>query len=174
MGRPEKLLELGGGQVPGEQEALDLELRSRERHGVDEVREPAADRVHDQQEQVAVGRQPEAQLPDGEPERNGERRDRRREAGTRQVWARWAPAALGLALLGIAFRIPFLGAPLTADEGGYAEVARLWARGHGLYGSNWVDRPQGLLVVFRVLLSAGITTSVELRLFAAALAAVLI
>src|SRR5215831_8076363 len=198
MGRPEKLLELGGGQVPGEQEALDLELRSRERHGVDEVREPAADRVHDQQErerdevgeilprlaqhqsryqqhqQVAVGRQPEAQLPDGEPERNGERRDRRREAGTRQVWARWAPAALGLALLGVAFRIPFLGAPLTADEGGYAEVARLWARGHGLYGSNWVDRPQGLLVVFRVLLSAGITTSVELRLFAAALAAVLI
>ena len=70
--------------------------------------------------------------------------------------------------------MPFLDAPLTSDEGGYAEIARLWARGHGLYGANWVDRPQGLLIVFRILLSAGITTSVGLRLFAAALAAVLV
>ena len=198
MCSPEELLELGGGQVPSEQEALDPELRPRERRRVDQVREPAADGVHDQQdrerdevseilprlaqhqsrheqhEEIAVGRQPEAHLPDGEPERNGKRRDRRRETGTRQAWARWAPAALGLALLGVAFRLPFLDAPLTSDEGGYAEVARLWDRGHGLYGANWVDRPQGLLVVFRVLLNAGITTSVGLRLFAAALAAVLV
>lgn len=86
----------------------------------------------------------------------------------------WAGAALGLAVLGIALRVPFLDAPLTSDEGGYAEIARLWARGHGLYGANWVDRPQGLLIVFRILLSAGITTSVGLRLFAAALSAVLV
>ena len=162
------------------------------------MREPAADGVHDQQErerdevgeilprlpqhlseydhheEIAVRRQPAAVLPDGKPAGDGERRDRRREAGPRQVWARWAPAALGLALLGVAFRVPFLDAPLTSDEGGYAEIARLWARGHGLYGANWVDRPQGLLVVFRILLSAGITTSVGLRLFAAALATVLV
>ena len=92
----------------------------------------------------------------------------------RQVWARWAPAALGLALLGALLRVPFLDAPLTSDEGGYAEIARLWARGHGLYGGNWVDRPQGLLIVFRVLGSVGVTTSVGLRLVAAALSAVLV
>jgi hypothetical protein len=198
MCRPEKPLELGGGQVPREEEALERQLRPGEGSRVDQVREPAADGVHDQQyrerdevgeilprlpeyqsryqqdEEIAIGRQPEAQLPDGKPERNAQRRDRYSEAGPRQVWARWAPAALGLALLGIAFRVPFLDAPLTSDEGGYAEVARLWARGHGLYGSNWVDRPQGLLIVFRFLLSAGITTSVGLRLFAALLAAVLV
>ncbi len=150
--------------------------QERERDEVGEIlpRLPQHRSRYEKHEAIAVRRQPEAQLPDGEPERNGKRRDRSREAGPSQVWARWAPAALGLALLGVAFRVPFLDAPLTSDEGGYAEIARLWARGHGLYGANWVDRPQGLLVVFRILLSAGITTSVGLRLFAAALATVLV
>jgi hypothetical protein len=76
--------------------------------------------------------------------------------------------------LAIVLRAPFLDVPLTADEGGYAEIARLWARGYSLYGADWVDRPQGLLIVFRVLLSAGITTSVELRIVAAAFAVVLV
>ena len=39
----------------------------------------------------------------------------------------WLAAALGAALA-VAWRLPFLHAPLTADEGGYAEVARLWSR----------------------------------------------
>lgn len=74
----------------------------------------------------------------------------------------------------MALRIPFTGVPLTADEGGYAEVARLWAGGHRLYSALWIDRPQGLIVVFRALLAAGITTTVGLRLAAAAFAAVLV
>lgn len=52
--------------------------------------------------------------------------------------------------LSILCRAPFLNVPLTNDEGGYAYVARLWAAGGGLYGDAWVDRPQGLIVLFRL------------------------
>ncbi|HZX54316.1 MAG TPA: hypothetical protein VFE86_06530 [Ilumatobacteraceae bacterium] len=50
----------------------------------------------------------------------------------------------------IALRARFLVTPLTSDEGGYLAVARAWASGKTLYGQAWVDRPQGLLVLFRV------------------------
>jgi hypothetical protein len=59
----------------------------------------------------------------------------------------WLPV-LGSALAGVALRLPFAHVPLTPDEGGYAEVARLWAHGARLYRDVWVDRPQ-LLLVFR-------------------------
>ncbi len=49
-------------------------------------------------------------------------------------------------------RLPFLHTPLTADEGGYGEIARLWDGGARLYDQAWVDRPQGLLLVFRAIL----------------------
>ena len=45
----------------------------------------------------------------------------------------------------------FLTAPLTVDEGGYLAVARAWGRGSHLYDDVWVDRPQGLLVLYRSL-----------------------
>ncbi|HEX3454130.1 MAG TPA: hypothetical protein VHS03_05855, partial [Gaiellaceae bacterium] len=62
--------------------------------------------------------------------------------------------ALGAAALAVLFRLPFLHAPLTTDEGGYAEAARLWSRGDTLYRDIWVDRPQGLLLVFRAVVAA--------------------
>ena len=49
-------------------------------------------------------------------------------------------------------RLPFLGS-IGPDEGGYAYVAWQWAQGHPLYSSVWVDRPQGLIVVYRLLIS---------------------
>jgi len=73
----------------------------------------------------------------------------------RRVTALVALASAGLAVL---FRLPFFGAPLTADEGGYAEAARLWAGGDTLYRDIWVDRPQGLIVVFRAVLNLGGST----------------
>ena len=63
--------------------------------------------------------------------------------------------AIGTATLAVLVRLPFLGAPLTADEGGYAEAARLWARGDTLYRDIWVDRPQGLELVFRAVVAVG-------------------
>ncbi len=49
----------------------------------------------------------------------------------------------------IALRIRFITTPLSADEGGYLAVARAWASGKSLYTDAWVDRPQGLLLLFR-------------------------
>lgn len=60
----------------------------------------------------------------------------------------WVPVLVS-AFAGVALRLPFARVPLTPDEGGYAEVARLWAHGARLYQGVWVDRPQLLLLVFR-------------------------
>ena len=75
--------------------------------------------------------------------------------------------------LAVLVRLPFFGAPLTADEGGYAEVARLWSHGAVLYGGAWVDRPQGLLLVFRAMLHIDGGSAEALRACAAVAAALL-
>jgi 4-amino-4-deoxy-L-arabinose transferase-like glycosyltransferase len=62
---------------------------------------------------------------------------------------RWIAAAAVLAVL---LRLPFLSTGLSTDEGGYAYVARRWAQGAALYTDAWLDRPQGLLLVYRALL----------------------
>ena len=49
-------------------------------------------------------------------------------------------------------RLPFLGS-IGPDEGGYGYVAWQWSRGGDLYRSVWVDRPQGLILVYRLLIS---------------------
>ena len=63
----------------------------------------------------------------------------------RPAW--WALAAAALA--SFVLHIPFLTTPLSVDEGGYGYVAQWWARGADLYGDVWVDRPQGLLLLYR-------------------------
>lgn len=65
--------------------------------------------------------------------------------GRRAWWLSVAAASV----LAIVLRLPMLTQPMTADEGGYAGVARGWARGLQLYHDVWVDRPQGLLLLFR-------------------------
>ncbi len=60
---------------------------------------------------------------------------------------------IGVVVAGMAtsalLRARFITTPLTSDEGGYLAVARAWAAGKHLYTDTWVDRPQGLLVLFR-------------------------
>src|SRR5690348_270722 len=110
------------------------------------------ERGNQQREQVTVGREAEAEQPDRDPERDDQRRRREQRRAAIQVLTRWAPLLSGLAVaLAVLVRLPFWQAPLTADEGGYAEVARLWSHGATLYGGAWVDRPQGLILVFRAL-----------------------
>lgn len=57
---------------------------------------------------------------------------------------------VGAIVVSIALRARFITTPLSADEGGYMAVARAWASGKSLYGQAWVDRPQGLVVLFRI------------------------
>lgn len=81
-------------------------------------------------------------------------------------WWRAAACATVFVAVSALLRLPFLHAPLTADEGGYAEVARLWSHGVDLYGQAWVDRPQGLLLIFRGALRLGLSSAVDLRFVA--------
>lgn len=67
-------------------------------------------------------------------------------APTERFPAGTVAAAIAVSVL---LRARFLTTPLTSDEGGYLAVARAWASGKGLYTQAWVDRPQGLLVLFR-------------------------
>jgi hypothetical protein len=57
-----------------------------------------------------------------------------------------------VALVAAFARVPFLGVGLVPDEGGYAYVASAWADGGRLYHDAWVDRPQGLVLTYRLLL----------------------
>ena len=53
--------------------------------------------------------------------------------------------------VGVLLRLHFLAVPLNTDEGGFAAVARMWRQGYEIYGDvAWVDRPQGLLLLFRL------------------------
>ena len=58
-------------------------------------------------------------------------------------------AVVAAMAVSVALRARFITTPLTSDEGGYLAVARAWASGKLLYTETWVDRPQGLLVLFR-------------------------
>lgn len=82
----------------------------------------------------------------------------------------YALALAACVALTVLCRLPFLHVPLTNDEGGYADVARLWAHGARLYGDAWVDRPQGLVLLFRLFVAIAPSTE-GLRLCAALYAA---
>src|SRR3954471_18802611 len=143
---------------------------------IEHVPASAADdqRGHEQNGQVAVRRQPEAEEPDGEGEGRDEAARREQRRSSIEILARWAPLLGGLAAcLAVLVRLPFWNAPLTADEGGYAEVARLWSHGATLYGGAWVDRPQGLIVVFRAVHVIG-GSPLAMRATAAVVASVLV
>ena len=72
----------------------------------------------------------------------------------------WIALAVVVSVL-LRLRMAFT--PLNADEGGYLAIARAWAHGRSLYRDVWVDRPQGLLAVFRMWdwISMGHTWSVH-------------
>ena len=78
----------------------------------------------------------------------------------RRTWA-----VIGLACgMSVLVRLPMLSSPVSVDEGGYLAIARGWAHGQVLYRDVFVDRPQGLLALFRVWdwLSGGNTRSIHL------------
>jgi 4-amino-4-deoxy-L-arabinose transferase-like glycosyltransferase len=83
-------------------------------------------------------------------------------SGERPAW--WALAAAAVASL--VLHIPFLTTPLSVDEGGYGYVARWWASGADLYGDVWVDRPQGLLLLYRGALALPGSNAFDIRLMA--------
>ncbi len=83
----------------------------------------------------------------------------------------WWVAVAAVAVGAFALRLPYLGVPLSADEGGYATAAYWWARGDTLYASITITRPQGIFVVFRALDALGLGSPFGIHLFAALWAA---
>ena len=70
----------------------------------------------------------------------------------RRAWL-WIAGAV---VADVVLRLRFLNVPLSVDEAGYGQVARLWARGFALYGDvAWVDRPQGLVGLYRAAVAFG-------------------
>jgi len=62
----------------------------------------------------------------------------------------------GAGVVDAILRLRFLNVPLNVDEAGYGQVARLWGRGFALYGDvAWVDRPQGLVGLYRLAVAVG-------------------
>lgn len=62
----------------------------------------------------------------------------------------------GATVADLVLRLRFLDVPLSVDEAGYGAVTRTWMRGFALYGDvAWVDRPQGLLGLYRLALVFG-------------------
>lgn len=79
-------------------------------------------------------------------------------------------AILLAALAGVVLRLRFLDVPLNTDEAGYGQVARLWSRGFALYGDvAWVDRPQGLVGIYRLTVGLGDDRAIRLLAVVAAL-----
>lgn len=66
----------------------------------------------------------------------------------------------------VAMRVRFIWSPLTSDEGGFLAIARAWDRGASLYDDVWVDRPQGLILLYRVCHAIGLGTPEGVRLLA--------
>jgi hypothetical protein len=68
----------------------------------------------------------------------------------------------------VAMRVRFVWTPMTSDEGGFLAIARAWDRGATLYDDVWVDRPQGLILLFRILHVVGLGTPEGVRILAIA------
>ncbi len=83
------------------------------------------------------------------------------------------PWVAGAVLVDVLLRLRFLDVPLNVDEAGYGQVARLWSRGFPLYGDvAWVDRPQGLVGLYRIAVSLG--DGEAIRLLAVGAGAILV
>jgi hypothetical protein len=63
----------------------------------------------------------------------------------------------------VVLRLLFLFEPLHPDEAGYLLVAQDWHRGGtGLYGHYWVDRPPGLIALFKLASLVGWLPAIRL------------
>ena len=70
------------------------------------------------------------------------------------------PAAALVAVVG---RLPFIGRAPTPDEAGYLLVGGQWnGDGASLYGDYWVDRPPGLVTMFRLAADLGGLTALRI------------
>lgn len=73
----------------------------------------------------------------------------RTDADPHLNWRFWWWTA-GAALFAALVRFRYVFEPLAPDEGGYLAIARAWRDGGALYTDVWIDRPQGMLFLYRI------------------------
>ena len=89
-----------------------------------------------------------------------------------RVWFGTPPRSIISALVAsVLLRARFLFEGLLADEGGALSAARSWANGSPLYRDVWVDRPQGVFLLFRGWDALPLTATSSLRVLAVLLGA---
>ena len=84
---------------------------------------------------------------------------------------------LGVGVAAVAsmlLRLRFVFTPLSTDEGGFVAIARSWAHGATLYRDVWVDRPQGLLALFRLWDMVSLGNEQSVRVMAMLLGAIMV
>ena len=90
-----------------------------------------------------------------------------RAATPEPLWERVSGGRLPLVLVGLAavtvlLRLPYVGTPVSADEGGFLVVGGQWHSGSSLYGQYWVDRPPLLIALFKLADVLGGLTALRL------------
>src|SRR4029453_18559474 len=99
------------------------------RHKVQQVATTTTDgdRRDKEKHRITIRRNGQVENADPDSEHGERKSGRQRDLPRIGISAWWAPtlAALVAALLALGARVAFWGAPLTADEGGYAQIARL-------------------------------------------------
>ncbi len=88
----------------------------------------------------------------------------RGRAASRDRYWLWVMA---LVLLGLALWFPYLAFPLDADAAGYATAAYWWAQGDTLYRDITITRPQGIFIIFRILLALHLDSAIGNHIVAA-------
>lgn len=78
---------------------------------------------------------------------------RRSLVGIAARW-RWGFVVFALALGSVVLWLPYLDLPLQTDVAVYATLAQRWAHGDTLYLDVTTARPQGIFVVYRLLIAA--------------------
>lgn len=81
-------------------------------------------------------------------------------------------AKAAIVCLAALMRVRFVHTPLTTDEGGYVAIGRAWRHGKSLYTDLWVDRPQGLITVYRLWDTIGFSHTWFIRVLAIVVGAV--
>ncbi len=70
-------------------------------------------------------------------------------------------------IVSVLVRVPFFDVPMISDEGGYAYVAQFWTTDYQLYRDIPFDRPQGIFLIYKLILAVFGRDVISIRIAAA-------
>lgn len=76
-------------------------------------------------------------------------------------------ALILILVFSVVIRLPFIHVPMTDDEGAYAYTTYFWLQGDTLYDELWMDRPQGIFLLYALIFKCMGHSTEAIRLFSA-------